>query len=386
MANVLSSRERMLAALACREPDRVPCCFSAFMALGKKCRSREEYVTRQQEMGLDVVVEFGELPVRHEPVVTNRQWREDPPGGPYPLLHSEYDTPAGKLLRTVSKSEDWEHGDTVPFLSDFIIARGVKHLITPDDSLEALRYLLAPPTDEEAQAYAKRAAAARALADERKLATMAGVAMHGDFACWLSGIQGLMLMCMDQPEFVREYFAIVEDWNRKRMAVVLAEKPDVFIRRGWYESADFWSPALYREFQLPALRRDAEQVHAAGSKLGYIVSCSSMPLLDLFMEAGVDVLLGIDPAQDRMLDMPLMKRKTQGRMALWGGVCGYLTVECGTPEDIRSEVREAVKVLAPGGGFILAPVTNVRADTEQAWRNVEAMIAEWKRLCVDPAT
>ena len=128
---------------------------------------------------------------------------------------------------------------------------------------------------------------------------------------------------------------------------------------------------------------DDQQVHAAGAKLGYIVSCSSMPLLDMFMEAGVDVLLGIDPAQDRMLDLPLMKRKTQGRMALWGGVCGYLTVECGTPDEIREEVRQAVDVLAPGGGFILAPVTNVRADTERAWRNVEAMIDEWKRLCVE---
>ncbi len=67
-------------------------------------------------------------------------------------------------------------------------------------------------------------------------------------------------------------------------------------------------------------------------------------------------------------------------MALWGGVCGYLTVECGTTEDIRKEVREAVATLSPGGGLILAPVTNVRADTEVARRNVDALIDEWKRL------
>ena len=34
--------------------------------------------------------------------------------------------------------------------------------------------------------------------------------------------------------------------------------------------------------------------------------------------------------------------------------------------------------LAPGGGFILAPVTNIRADTPRAWRNVEALIDEWR--------
>lgn len=386
MADRRSSRERLLKALSFQEADYVPCCFSAFMALSQKCSSQQDFIDRQLEMGLDVAVELGGLPVRHDPSVTIKQWREEPEGAPYPLLHSEYETPAGTLHRIVSQSEDWEHGDTVPFLSDFTIVRATKHLITPDDSLEALRYLLAPPTDEEATAYAQKAEAAKALAAERGLATMAGVAMHGDMACWLSGIEALMMMCMDRPDFVRDYFALIEQWNRRRMEVVLAQKPDVFIRRGWYENADFWSPNLYREFMLPILKRDAEQVHAAGRRLGYIVSCSSMPLLDLFMEAGVDVLLGIDPAQDRMLDMPLMKEKTHGKMALWGGVCGYLTVECGTPDDIRREVQESVAALAPGGGFILAPVTNVRAGTDQAWRNVEAMIEQWKRVRDYPVT
>jgi hypothetical protein len=43
-------------------------------------------------------------------------------------------------------------------------------------------------------------------------------------------------------------------------------------------------------------------------------------------------------------------------------------------------VRNAISVLAPGGGFILAPVTNVRADTERSWENVGALVQEWKRL------
>jgi len=100
----------------------------------------------------------------------------------------------------------------------------------------------------------------------------------------------------------------------------------------------------------------------------------------MMLEADVDILLGIDPAQDRTMDLPTLKHKTQGKMALWGGVCGYLTVECGSPEDIRREVQQAMDVLAPGGGFILSPVTNVRADTERSWRNVNELIDTWRRL------
>lgn len=380
MPSGLSSRQRVLSALDFQEPDYVPCCFSAFMALSEKCASQEEFVDRQLEMGLDVPVNLAELPMRHDPRVKIKQWREEPPGGPYPVLHCEYQTPTGVLRRTVNQSEDWPHGDRVPFISDHIIPRATRHLVTPEDSLDALRYLLAAPTNEDVKAYRSRWEAAKRLASERGLVTVGGVGMHGDMACWLSGIEPLMIMCADHPAFVLEYLAIIEKWNRQRMEVTLGAGVDIFVRRGWYESADFWSPRTYREFQLPALKRDAEQVHGAGAKLGYIMSCSSMPLLDQLMEAGVDVLMGVDPAQDRMMNMPVLKERTMGRMALWGGVCGYLTVECGSQADIRREVQNAISVLAPGGGFILAPVTNVRADTAQSWENVRTLVQEWKRL------
>jgi len=380
MSSGPSSRERILAALSFQERDYVPCCFSAFMALSEKCASQQQFIDRQLEMGLDVSVNLAELPVRHAPSVEIKQWREQPPGAPYPVLHCEYQTPAGVLRRMVNQSEDWPHGDRVPFISDHIIPRATRHLVTPEDSLDALRYLFAAPTDEDVKAYRSRWAAAKGLAAAHGLVTVGGVAMHGDMACWLSGIEPLMIMCTDHPAFVRDYLAIIEDWNRGRMQVMLDEGVDIFVRRGWYESADFWSPRTYREFQFPGLKRDAEQVHAAGAKLGYIMSCSSMPLLDQLMEAGVDILMGVDPAQDRMMNLPVLKERTMGRMALWGGVCGYLTVECGSSADIRREVQNAISALAPGGGFILAPVTNVRADTDRSWENVRTLIEEWKRL------
>ncbi|MBM3242254.1 hypothetical protein FJZ31_38795 [Candidatus Poribacteria bacterium] len=63
-----------------------------------------------------------------------------------------------------------------------------------------------------------------------------------------------------------------------------------------------------------------------------------------------------------------------------GDVCGYLTVECGTSADITEQVQQAIAILAPGGGFILSPVTNVRADTERAWQNIKTLIETWRTL------
>ena len=52
----------------------------------------------------------------------------------------------------------------------------------------------------------------------------------------------------------------------------------------------------------------------------------------------------------------------------------------GTPEQVRAEAREALAVLARGGGFILSPVDNVRENTPRARENVSTLIDEWQRL------
>jgi len=378
MAERLSSRERMLAALECREPDYVPCCFSAFQILRQKCKDQLDYVERQLAMGLDAMAQIQTPSVRFDPRVTTREWREDEPQQPYPLLHKVYETPAGPLRTCVSMSEDWPWGEHIPLMDDFLIPRSCKFLVTPEDNLEALRYLLAPPTDDDVRALRRSAERVKAWAAERDLPVIAFYGMVGDLAAWLCGIQELMMMTVDAPDFLHQVLALIEEWNRQRMELVLEQGVDVFVRRAWYENADFWSPTLYGEYLLPGLRRDAELAHAAGARFGYLMSCSLMPLLDAMLEAGVDVLLGVDPAQDRTMDLSALKEKADGKMCLWGGVCGYLTVECGAPEEIRAQVRDAIRILGPGGGLILAPVTNIREDTPQAWRNVEALIEAWR--------
>jgi len=87
-------------------------------------------------------------------------------------------------------------------------------------------------------------------------------------------------------------------------------------------------------------------------------------------------LIGVDPMQ---WDLAETKRRLQGNVALWGGVNGHLTIEHGTVEEVRAAVCQAMEILAPGGGFILSPVDNVREDTPRACENVRVLIDEWRR-------
>ena len=59
---------------------------------------------------------------------------------------------------------------------------------------------------------------------------------------------------------------------------------------------------------------------------------------------------------------------------------GHLTVEHGAIQEVQAEVRQAIEVLAPGGGFILPPVDNVRENTPRSHNSVQGLITEWQRL------
>ncbi len=387
----MSSRQRMLAALNCQEPDYAPCSFMLFNVLRDGCKSYAEFIERQVDMGLDAFVQvplrppvvvndyfnLHGLPVSYDLRVTIEEWIEEQPSPSDPIMVKEYRTPADVLRTEVRQTKDWPWGDHVPFLDDYLVPRSKKFLVGGPEDLEALRYLIVPPTEAEVAAFHVEAQPALDLARRHDLLVAGGWGVGADLIGWIFGLQHMVFATYDQPAFMHEMLDIIAVWNRARMEVVLEAGIDLYIKRAWYENCDFWTPATFREFLYPILQADAELAHHKGARFGYIISSSCMPLLEILAEAGVDVLIGVDPAA---WDMAVAKKKLSGKVCLWGGVNGHLTVEQGPSSAVRAEVRQAMDVLAPGGGFILSPVDNVREDTPRARENTLALIDEWQRL------
>lgn len=385
----------MLTALENREPDRVPLCFMIYAALRGRCSTDHEFVERQLEMGLDATValqlpaleeppqhrDLSGLPVRFHPDVEIREWREEKPGDPHPVvLHKEYHTPAGILTTAVNRTDDWPYGDHVPFLDDYLCPRSRKFLVERREDLEALRYLLRPPEKGDISAFREKSRQDRRFAGSHDLLVTGGRGVGMDASAWLSGFRNMAIAALRRPDFVEELAGIIHEWNCERMKVFLDAGVDLFIKRCWYEGTDFWSPRLYRRFILPYLKEEVAMAHEAGAKMGCIMTSGCMELLDYVAEAQLDVLIGVDPVQGKGTDLGLMKRKLGGKVCLWGGVNGFITVEMGTREEISEAVRTAVRTLGPSGGFILSPVDNVRDDSPRARRGVEALIEAWKAV------
>ncbi len=388
---MMSSRERMLTALNCKVPDRTPCAFMIFGALKSRCKDYAEFVERQVEMGLDAFVELPPRPpvvvndhynlhglsVGYDPQVIVKEWLEEQPGETVPIMVKEYHTPGGVLRTEVRQTIDWRWGDHVPLFDDYLVPRTKKHLVTQVEDLEALQYLLVPLTDDEIAAFQAESLPALEQARRHGLLVAGGWGAAADIVAWLTGFVNMMFLAIDQPDLLRALLDMIATWNRRRMQVLLDAGIDLYLKRIFYESTDFWSPRLYREFLLPILKADAELAHQAGAKMGGMMTTGTLPLVDLLVEAGLDVIIGIDP---QFTDLDTIKQKTDGRIALWGGVNGYTTVEEGTEDEVRMEVRQAVDTMAPDGGFILSPVENVRDTSQHTWNNVLALVDEWKQL------
>jgi len=393
----MSSRDRLLAAINGAPGAPVPCSFMMFRALRLRCRDEYEYAQRQLGMGLDTRVRLDDLPVRFSPEV---KVRESLTAGDSPLITRVYETPEGELTATIKLIEGWPFGDHLPLFSDFITPRAVQFPVSAPEHLAALRYLLTPPADDDIRVFLEESARRKRFADEHGLllaggwrgerraeaedSTLVG-AEYGtvsviDTLMWLCGGTEPLLWAYDQPDFLRELISILEEWNRARLQVHLDTGVDLVFRRAWYEGTDFWSPSLYREFILPSLHRDVELTHQAGARYAYIITTGMMPIADQILEAGVDVVVGIDPGMGKGTTLADVSAKLGGKVGLWGGVSGPLVIEEGSEDEVRAAVEEALAALGRTGRFILSPVDNVRADTEHSWRNVTAFIEAWRSL------
>jgi len=153
------------------------------------------------------------------------------------------------------------------------------------------------------------------------------------------------------------------------------------VRRGWYESTDFWSPALYERFLLEPLKAEVGLAHEAGATYDYVMNTGAMPLLPHFAEAGIDMLSNVD-ALAPYTDLRAMKQTFGRDHALCGGVNNHRVVEVGTEEQVRAAVHEVAELLAPGGGYIMAPgdALGYIEVTDTVRRNFEVMIDAWREV------
>jgi len=120
-----------------------------------------------------------------------------------------------------------------------------------------------------------------------------------------------------------------------------------------------YSPEQIREFFIPGMKRMIDLVHGAGAYVFHHSDGAVRKIIPDMVEAGIDVL---NPIQWRCrgMDREGLKRDYGDRLIFHGGVDNQQTLAFGSPDEVRNEVRENIRVLGKSGGYILAPCHNIQ--------------------------
>ena len=122
-----------------------------------------------------------------------------------------------------------------------------------------------------------------------------------------------------------------------------------------------FGPAAFDRYIAPRLARLIDMAHGHGVKVMFHTCGAVVPLIDRLIDLGVDVL---DPIQVRAkgMDPEAIKSRFGARIALHGSIDTQYVLPRGTPEEVAREVRRMIDVLGRGGGFILSPSHVLQTD------------------------
>jgi hypothetical protein len=152
-------------------------------------------------------------------------------------------------------------------------------------------------------------------------------------------------------------FQKIYDAVGSRVTAVITSYTDFGAQNG-----PFISPKTYRELYKPFNKAVNDWVHKNTTWKTFTHCCGSVrALLPDFVEAGFDIL---NPVQTSAANMvPAELKKTFGdALTFWGGgIDTQRTLPFGTPEEVREQVRQRIKIFGTGGGFVFNPVHNVQS-------------------------
>ncbi|HPD13900.1 MAG TPA: uroporphyrinogen decarboxylase family protein [Planctomycetota bacterium] len=201
-------------------------------------------------------------------------------------------------------------------------------------------------------------------------------------AMYLRGVEQILLDLALQPEIAQALFERITAFYLEyacRTFEAAEGGLDVFMMGDDFgtQTGPLLSPAMWRQF----LRPGFQALVALGKRFGLTVAhhtCGAVePLLSDLLACGLDVLNPLQPDAAGM-DHAAIKARFGGRLAFHGGISIQRALPFGTPDDVRAEVAERIRTLAPGGGYILCTAHNLQPDTPLA--NLEALFDAYHAL------
>ena len=372
----MTSRERVRAALAHREPDRIPFDLGGSRMTGIHVRA---YARLREALGLPVgaprVGDITQQLADVEPDVLDALGCDV--RGVSPRAASTYRRELREDGEHRTFVDEWGVGRRMPLDGGLYYDAYAPPLggDVEDAAIDAFHW----PDAADPARYAGMAEEARryALEEERavQVGSICGGLTEGLFK--LRGFEdGYMDLAADPARASRLMERILEVklgyWSRilpqlDGIVDVVGEADDL-----GGQDRTLFSPATYRALVKPLHRELFGFLHANTDAKVFFHSCGAIrELIPDLVEIGVDVLNPVQVSAAGM-DTAALKREFGRDLVFWGGgVDTQRVLGGGTPGEVRAEARRRIADLAAGGGFVFAAVHNIQPNVPP--ENVLAM-------------
>ncbi len=182
--------------------------------------------------------------------------------------------------------------------------------------------------------------------------------------CWqMRGLENFLCDMLLEPDWARALWKKVASYEVEKAVRAASAGVDIvaFIGDIAMQNRLLLSVPAWRAIDKPLFAAMIAAVKRANPavKIMYHSDGDLSEVIDDLIEIGVDIL---NPIQPESMDPAALKRRYGGRLVLNGAVSIQRTLPFGTVADVRAEIRRLVADCAPGGGFILAPSNHILAD------------------------
>ncbi|HNV01914.1 MAG TPA: uroporphyrinogen decarboxylase family protein [Vicinamibacterales bacterium] len=350
---VMTSRERVLAAMRRQETDRPPFDLSFGIATAQlaSIRARTGADDPWDYFGAD----------------TRMIW-------PGPTrLDTDFSRYLGRLPRG-STVDEWGlgHVPTASTDADHAHLEGFRHPLEEAESLADIAQYPLPDVDA-AYRYESVRAAVEAV-HRRGLAAMAMLECTIFERAWyLRGMERLLLDFSDgsaMATVLLDRITALRIGQARHYAAsgadVICYGDDVGTQRGLLMSAAMWRTWL--KPRLAATIAAARDVRP-DVLVFYHSDGNVEALIPDLIDIGVDIL---NPVQPECLDAAALKRQYGSRLSFWGTIGTQSTLPFGSPDDVRREVRTRIETVGAGGGLFLAPTHVI--EPEVPFENLVAFV------------
>jgi uroporphyrinogen decarboxylase len=166
----------------------------------------------------------------------------------------------------------------------------------------------------------------------------------------LLGFERFCFALTEQPDLIAEIFQRVGAIQVAALRRVVKEDRVVAIWCGddlAYTQSTMVSPQVYRKYLFPWMEQLAAIAHEAGLPFVFHSDGKLWEVIPDLIAVGVNALHPIEP---KAMDINLVKARYGDKLALIGNI--DMNLLClGTPDQVKEQVRQRIKDLAPGGGY-----------------------------------